>query len=314
MKTERRHDLETNDLARHVAGWIEHCKPYASQIFGALIVVFGLLILVTLWGDAPDTQDEAAWEAYAEGLTADSRGLFGLQKVSVDENYAGTDMQEWAQITWADGQVAIGSQQMFWDREGFNERLDKAKVIYESLIDTSKSEDIRNRARFGLGRTFELRNEPDEAREQYAAVTGSFERIAQNRLERLDKPETEEFLAWLAEADLPERKSSSASGTKPAFEADLPSSGFDATSLDDILGISTDSEDSDADDSKAEDKTEQPVFEVDPIFLDDGTDSDSTDSDTTDTDPAETESEAESPAESDSAEAAAEAESESSEP
>ena len=42
MKSERRHDLETNTLATELATWGERVRPYASSIVMAVAVAAGV--------------------------------------------------------------------------------------------------------------------------------------------------------------------------------------------------------------------------------------------------------------------------------
>ena len=64
MKTERRHDLETNELARYTAEGIEKVKPFSGQLFAGALVVIGILILISLWGSAAESKEAAAWTDY----------------------------------------------------------------------------------------------------------------------------------------------------------------------------------------------------------------------------------------------------------
>ena len=304
MKTERRHDLETNDLARHAAVWIEKLKPHSSTIFGTIIVIFGLVIVISLWGGSTNLKQQAAWDKYAKALLADDPEFFELQKISTDESFAGTPMQEWAQITYADRQTGLATAGFFIDREGTQERLESVAGIYESLITTAKVEEILNRAHYGLGRVYELQNRLEEAREQYDQVAGAYKLLASNRSEELLKPEVQESYKWLAEAKMPKRSGSGATGAKPAFEAPLPSGGFDASSIEDILGLSGDDskEEKAEEDTDAEDKTEQPTFELDEIFMEEGTEAEQPEGESAADTPADDATESETEAETESTE------------
>lgn len=294
MKTERRHDLETNDLARITAEWIEKLKPHASTIFGSAIVVFGLLILISYWGSGSNFREQGAWDKFAKAYLTQGSDQIGLQEVATDEAFVGSPMQDWAQVTWADQQTAQASGFYFTERDSADELLTSAAAIYEGLIDTTKSEEIRNRSRYGLGRVYELQNRLDEAITQYDSVAGTLQMLAENRSEELAKPETKESYEWLSKVKISKPSSGSASGTKPAFEAPLPTGGLEASSVEDILGLGGDSDETEADsevESESADKTEQPVLQLDDIFMDEGTDGDA-DSDDSDSESSTDEEEA----------------------
>ena len=238
MKTERRHDLETNDLARHTAEWIEKLKPHTSQIFGTVLAVAGVLILVYLWTSTSDSQEQAAWTDYALAIESDDPDAFDLQKVATNEAYAGTSMQEWASAAWADLQTAVATQTFLRDRESAEQRLSEAEPVYLELIQSAKDEQIRNRAHYGLGRVYQMLDRLDEAQEHFDSVGGDYQAIAQARAEQLLDPEFQDACKWLATAELPKREPTGVSGDKPAFEAELPDAGgVSARSLEDILGF-----------------------------------------------------------------------------
>lgn len=278
MKTERRHDLETNELAKYTAAGLEKAKPFGSQIFGAALAVFGLVILFYLWSSSQGSKEAAAWTDYALALGSGDNDLLDLQQVALDESHEGTKMQEWAFVTWADRQTAIATVEYLSNRESAQERLDNVSGIYEELVKGAADEQIVNRAHYGLGRVYEMQNRLEEAREQYDKVRGDYEVIARDRSDNLLKPEIQEACQWLASAELPKRTPTGVVGDRPLFEADVPeSSGFDARSLNDILGFSGDedsggrydNEKSESADVEGADDTQEKPAELDEIFLED---------------------------------------------
>ena len=268
MKTERRHDLETNELARFTAEGIEKVKPYGAQVFGTALVVVGVLILLSLWGTASETKDAAAWTDYAQAFAAEDDDLLSLQQVALSDEHHGTVMQEWAHITWADRQTALASRQYLVDREDANERLNEAAAVYEELERGATSEAVLERARFGLGRIYEMQNRLDEARDKYDSVRGAYELIARSRSDNLAKPEVQEAFQWLASAELPKPKATGATGDKPKFDINLPNSDTSQKrSLEDILGFGNSGDSSD----RYGEESEQSPAVLDEIFQDDGT-------------------------------------------
>ena len=272
MKTERRHDLETNDLARMTAEGIEKVKPFGSQLFGTALVIVGILILLSMWGTASDSKEAAAWTDYALALDSTDQDLLKLQSVAEDEEHAGSAMQEWAYITWADRQTALASYQYLRNREDATDRLERVEQVYENLEKGSASDLIVNRARFGLGRVYEMQNRLEEAQEKFDAVQGNFALIARSRSENLLKPEVQEACNWLASAELPKAQATGATGDKPLFDVNLPGSDEPKSrSLEDILGFAGDEDASGryGEDSAADE--EKPEAKLDDIFQDEGT-------------------------------------------
>jgi hypothetical protein len=93
--------------------------------------------------------------------------------------------------------------------------------MYQALLDTSSDEQILDRARFGLARVYELRNEPDKAREEYLKVKSTYAAMAKLRAEELAKEKTKATLSWLAMAEIPRTAAPAGGGTpgqRPLFD------------------------------------------------------------------------------------------------
>src|SRR5205085_1325158 len=109
------------------------------------------------------------------------------------------------------------------------EAANRARTAYESILQSTDNPQLISRAQLGLGRAYELRNEPDKAREHYLKVTGGFADFAKQRAEALAEPKTKETWDWLASAEAPRRPATGAGtpGKRPDFSAgdlDIPSS------------------------------------------------------------------------------------------
>jgi hypothetical protein len=225
MKTERRHDLGTNDLARWTAVRIERIKPYTTLLVTALIVLLGMAAVGSVWNSNSESQQELAWSEFAMALNTDDFELKKMHQIASDDLYSGTDMQEWAFATWADQQLSLAAQTYLVDRDSSLERLQQIVGIYELLAESSGDQQLRNRARYGLAQVYELQNRLEEARSQYDLVKGDFELIARSRADHLLASEAEETYNWLAIAELPRRAipgGPGIPGSRPAFEADYP--------------------------------------------------------------------------------------------
>lgn len=226
MKTERRHNLETNELAHRIAMWIERIKPYSAQLFVAAIVLLGLAVANSLWNSHSASRQEAAWDAYALAIDTADPELLSLQRVAGEDQYTDTPMQEWAYVAWADRQVLWSAQTYLVDREASKDRLRRVAGIYDELASAARDRQIQNRARFGLARVYEMQNRLDDARRQYELVQGDLAPLASERAKQLDSPEVQAACAWLDTAKLPKRIATDGlgiPGSRPNFEAPLPS-------------------------------------------------------------------------------------------
>ena len=81
MKTERRHELQTNTLAQHLAEWIEKIKPYST----AITVVIGAVIIVAIvaayLAQSKSAADQAAWDKFTYAMTSYPPQIEGLDSI-----------------------------------------------------------------------------------------------------------------------------------------------------------------------------------------------------------------------------------------
>ena len=243
MKSEHRHELETNELSAGLAKSIEKLKPLSGQILTVVGVLLAIYAGVSIWESQLDQKEAAAWEAYALATDSKDPEMKSLQRVANDEQYAGTKMSEWAYVAWADRQVLRAMQYYFVDREETLDLLRNVEGIYQGFASDASDPQVMNRARFGLARVYELQNKPDKARKQYLAVRGNLRAQAEERAEQLDSEKVREVCDWLATAQLPKRDQTGgqgATGTRPSFDTTVPQAkrstdSISAESLEELL-------------------------------------------------------------------------------
>jgi hypothetical protein len=247
MKTERRHELGTNTLATELAVWGEKLRPYQSTILIAVAALLGLYAAVSFWNARGASQEASAWNDYQLALFQGDIDYRGVRRLADNEDLAGTRMQEWAYVAWADRQLLLAAQSYLVNRDAAKEQLAEIAAIYELYAQQAEDSEVRNRARFGLARVSEMQNRFDDARENYAKVEGALAAVAAARLQELEKngKEISAVATWLATAELPKPAPPAGTGlpgVRPEFEASPPAADagtdpFDpARTLEEILG------------------------------------------------------------------------------
>jgi predicted negative regulator of RcsB-dependent stress response len=227
MKSKHRHELETNWLAKRLAAWIDTLRPYTSTVFGAVVVVAVGLFAISYFSGSSSAQQSEAWSSYNQAIEGWIPDLDQLRQSA--EAHAGTTMQQWADMTWADGHVWMAARDYVPNRAAAMEALNRATGTYRNLLEVSDDERLKSRAHFGLGRVYELRGELDKAGEEYLAVRGGFEQLAKLRAEELAEPDTKQVYDWLATAQASRRATPSGPGT-PGQRPDFSAGGLDIPS------------------------------------------------------------------------------------
>jgi hypothetical protein len=238
MKGKHRHELETNELARRLAAGIEKSRPYGPTILGVLVAIVVCLMILSYLSSASATQQAEAWSQYFTAMQTPNVNFeqsLQMLKLSAEE-HPGTPMQQWADITWADGQLWLASAAFLQNRDAATAALSRAADTYNSLLKTATEERIADRANFGLGRVYEMQDDLPRAKEHYALVGGGFAELAKARVEQIEGKSTGEQLtqtmSWLSTAELPKRAAPIGPGTpgrQPLFspgELQMPTAGM----------------------------------------------------------------------------------------
>lgn len=228
MKTEHRHELETNDLAQKLAVWIEGIKPYTTYILLGIGLLLGGYLAGSYWSAKQAQQEQEFWQAYQTALTtSDSTPAFQdyseVRKAAASEDYTAAG-QQWAYLTWADRQLLVASTNYLSQREKAKETLTSIFGVYDQLATTASDQNVRNRAQLGLARVHEMQNEPEKAQKAYAAVRGIYETVAQQRLAMLNSETNQAAIDWLATTELPKPDplGGGIPGVRPGFAAEIP--------------------------------------------------------------------------------------------
>lgn len=226
MKSERRHDLETNELAIRMQEWIDRLKPYASQIGLVLLGLVVLAYIAAAWGGVSAQKEEEAWAEYTLASYSTDPELRGMKLLAENEDFGSTPVREWAYLAWANRQVLLASQTYLTDRASTTERLEGVQQVFETLADNATHPQVQDRAQFGLAQVYEMLGKVDEAKAAYDRVKGDLSPLADARVEELSDPDSAKAIEWLASAPLPVQTPASTSnalgGTRPDFEAEVP--------------------------------------------------------------------------------------------
>ncbi|MCA9200511.1 MAG: hypothetical protein KDA87_23390, partial [Planctomycetales bacterium] len=200
MKTEHRHELQTNELADKLGGVIQQVKPYANLIVGVAVILAGIVVVTQLWASRNKEKQERAWSSYFMAQESPG-GAESLKEVA--SSFAGTPASEWALQAAADRHLREGYSQLFEDRGAAAEELKAAKETYEQLLNTTSRPTLKMRAQYGLAQTEESLGSLDNALNQYKSIADAWPdsvvgKAAQEQVNRLSDPRAKDFYSWFA--------------------------------------------------------------------------------------------------------------------
>jgi len=190
MKSERRHELETNQLALMLERSIERVKPHANAIIWGVVGVAALVVVIALWRNYSRSQDV---KASNEFFAATNRSRVDLdERVDVVEQYGGSEIGQWAQLRAAHEAMRLGREALAIDRTEANNFFNIARDNYKDVLAEASNETFRNIAQYNLAKAYEWTGDAKAARQHYEKVGGSLADAAKEAADRLDG----KMLAW----------------------------------------------------------------------------------------------------------------------
>ena len=227
MKTERRHELQTNTLAQSLGEGIVKARPYTNQILLAIGAIIVLFLAVGLFRSQARAKRASAWEAYFLATTDSETSAETEQERlrTVLKDFSDTEMADWARLTLGDEGLNRGAELITSDKSEAQKNLNAAMEEYRPLADSSSVPQVRDLANYNMGLCYELQGQLDKAEDSYRRVKGTMAKLATERADKLkNDEEVQEFYDWFAKAEPPRRPvpGGSMPGRMPPFEAEDP--------------------------------------------------------------------------------------------
>jgi hypothetical protein len=198
MKTQRRHELQTNELADHLGKYLKTIRPYQNYIFFGIVAVVAVISAAVWMNNQQRAKASASWTDYFGALGGDRAET--LEDVA--KFHQGSTAALWAQLSAGDRQLFSGSDQMFQDRDQAEKTLKDAEKNFKAVESAAtKYPDLVQRARFGLAQVYEAMCDVEKARDRYEQVAeagreSAIGKLAERRFKRLSQTSVEGWYAW----------------------------------------------------------------------------------------------------------------------
>jgi hypothetical protein len=226
MKSEERHKLQENVLAKSLTGVVERVGPYMNAILAVLLLVIVVFGVWKWWHQQSASAAANAWDDLYAAIGANDPAA--LDRV-VEQNQ-GTEVAYWAATLSGDIHLASGCQDLFANKATASQELQKAVEKYLLVRSESSTAALRERATFGLARAYEAQagtrqsqGELSKAIQSYEEVVknwpkGAYAAAAQQRIDDLKKPATKSFYDKFAQYD-PQPAFTPGGPGKPLFDS-----------------------------------------------------------------------------------------------
>jgi tetratricopeptide (TPR) repeat protein len=220
MKSERRHELEHNELADWLNKTFLAVKPYQNLIFGVVILLLAAFLVYSWLHSQSTSQAAASWGLLYKAIDTGDEGK--LNEV-MDKNPKSAAAQVSA-LWLADNYLRTGCDQLFVNKDKAELALDKAIQLYQKTLAQSGSPQVSEQATFGLARAYESEGKLTEATKSYEDMLknwpkGAFVSEANDALARLGKQSTKAWYDRFARFD---PKPAAAQSSTPSKGAKSP--------------------------------------------------------------------------------------------
>jgi tetratricopeptide (TPR) repeat protein len=202
MKSDRRHELEKNELADRLASGIESTRSYLPQV----LVGIGLIVVAAIgWGvysGYSKRQASVAWTEFYFNLTRGDADSF----IDVAEDHPGSSAAGWARQIAGDNYLQRGISSLYRTKAEAKELIDKAIESFEAVDQAGTSPDLRNKALLGLAHAYESLGDIEKASNYYqqfgkAANDPGLLAVANERFAFLTSKSGKDFYDWFNKLD-----------------------------------------------------------------------------------------------------------------
>lgn len=200
MKTERRHELEKNQLADWLGAKLTWAEQNASMLLGVVVAVVVVVGVVVYYQNSRAERTQAAWNSYFSAINQRESAAVADDLEKVAQDNSGILPGQLAEIMLGDLAMNEGIEQLNSDRAAGEKRLNEAKNHYIEARNAASNPLLKERATLGLARFYEAMGLLDEALKEYQALAdgekGLYRNEAARKLEFLNKPSTLQFAKW----------------------------------------------------------------------------------------------------------------------
>lgn len=227
MKTERRHELQTNTLADWLGDKVIAAQTYSRAIWASIVAIVVIVVAVVFFAKRNEHTRAAVWQQYFNATNMGSPD----QLSDLADQHGNTLAGHWARVSLGDTELSQGMNQLFEDRTAAQSAIERAIDSYEKAREQTRDAELLERATLGLARGYETLGKLPQARGLYQELLAKwpssiYATEARQRLADIDRQGTKEFYDWLAKQNTkpPLSNEPGVPGLKPKFDtSSLPS-------------------------------------------------------------------------------------------
>ena len=208
MKSEHRHELQTNDLGKFAEKMAVFIDVHGNRLMIGICLACLPLAGFIYWWRSDSNAQAAAWRDFSAAINVGKAEDFH----AVWQDHPGSSPAWWARVHEGEQWLARGVQSMFRNVETGTEELKKARDSFQAIIDNPRKApaELRDRALIGLARALESMSDGSEgeAIKAYESLIKEFpnsiyKKDAEERIAVLNRGSGQEFYAWFTKYPRP---------------------------------------------------------------------------------------------------------------
>lgn len=205
MKSEHRHELQTNELGKITEKLTGFMEVHGNRLMIGVCVASLVASAIIYWVRTRHNNEAAAWRELASAAASNKPEEF----FDVWNAHPGSLTGAWARVHEGETRLGMGVQSLFRNVETGTEEVKKAKAAFQSVVDDRQSPpEVRERGLLGLARAHESLSETDDAVKVYETLVKKFKDTlykndAEQRIAILKKKSAQEFYVWFATYERP---------------------------------------------------------------------------------------------------------------
>ena len=228
MNTERRHELQQNELAAYLNKANAYIEPYSKQILAAVLVAFAIGIGFAFYSSEQEAGNSSATFELIQQTNVANVDPEALDQVS--SAYPGTAAGELAKLYEGLAFVEQGTRDVYEQRELATESLNQGINVLTAVAAKSDEKLMKSRAHFGVALANESLGELDAAVEAYQQVVAIAEseamvESAEARIAILKRSSSIAFANWFKAQDFSPAQSPNVDPSLPPLSS-LPDIGL----------------------------------------------------------------------------------------
>lgn len=202
MNSERRHQLERNELADRLGNSVGAVQPALPYVLGAVAILVVGSIGWGLYTSAAQKKQAVAWTEYYFTLNETE----GDSYLDLADEFPNSTAAGWARQTAGDAYLQRGIEAIYRNKSEGVKLIKQSIEAFQGVLNSSPPEELRGKALFGLAQANESLAKVKEATgfySQFLGTTASPRLIsaARERVAFLESEAGKEFYAWFDKQD-----------------------------------------------------------------------------------------------------------------